>query len=423
MAKLRSALTNRNVRLLSLAFATTQLGDWLYNIVLLAYVYDRTHSAIWVGAASILRILPIVLFGAFGGVVADRFPRLRVMIVSDLVRAVLMFAIAVAAAMAAPVALIIGLVMVSTTAGTPHLPATTALMPKLVADEQLAAANSLINAIFYGALALGPAIGGLIAIIGSPAVAFAVNGATFAVSAAFTAAIRAPAETGQRSEAGAWSQLRDGFVAVRSSRDVLLLTSLVPAASFVPGTSFVLLVLVSQEALGTDAQGANFLYAALGVGAAAAAGVASRFADRPRPGTAFGVALGCMALPFAGLTLVHQPAPAYLLMAFSGAALMVMEAIHMTVLQRVLPPDVLGRVFGIIDTLVYAGILTGSLVATVLYRAFGLRAALLAMTGIVVTVAAATLPRLRALEGRLPQPNVTVTAAEGEVAPTVRGSS
>jgi MFS family permease len=400
MATLTSTLRNRNVRLLAIAFATTQLGDWLYNIVLLAYVYERTGSAVWVGATSILRILPIVVFGAFGGVVADRAPRIRVMILSDVVRAALMIAIALAAATSAPVGLIVGLVVVSTAAGTPHLPATTALLPELVDDDQLAGANSLINAIFYGALAFGPALGGLIAIVGSASAVFAINGLTFLISAGFTSFIDRPQRSADPTSQGAWEQLRAGFAAIRSSSDVLILASLVPAASFIPGCAFVLLVLVSRQFLGTGAQGANFLFAAIGVGAAGAAAVASRLADLRRPGTAFGVGLAITALPYAGLAFVHLPAVAYALLAVSGAATMVMEAVHITVLQRLLPGELLGRVFGIMDTLIYSGILAGSLLSTVLDRAFGLRIALVTVSGLIVVIAGISLRRLRAIEGR-----------------------
>ncbi len=81
---------------------------------------------------------------------------------------------------------------------------------------------------------------------------------------------------------------------------------------------------------------------------------------------------------------------------------MVMEAVHITVLQRLLAGDVLGRVFGIMDTLIYGGILAGSLLATLAYRALGLRAALLIVSAIIALIAVTSLKRLQAIEGRSP---------------------
>ena len=54
------------------ASAVSQVGDWLYNAALLAYVFSATHSAVWVGAATICRLLPYVLLGPLGGAIADR---------------------------------------------------------------------------------------------------------------------------------------------------------------------------------------------------------------------------------------------------------------------------------------------------------------------------------------------------------------
>ena len=63
------------------ASAASQVGDWLYNAALLGYVFSATHSAAWVGAATICRLLPYVLLGPFGGVIADRYPRRTVLVV------------------------------------------------------------------------------------------------------------------------------------------------------------------------------------------------------------------------------------------------------------------------------------------------------------------------------------------------------
>src|SRR6476659_3283951 len=75
LAAYRGVLAIRDARALIGASAASQVGDWLYNAALLAYVFHATHSAVWVGAATICRLLPYVLLGPFGGVIADRHPR------------------------------------------------------------------------------------------------------------------------------------------------------------------------------------------------------------------------------------------------------------------------------------------------------------------------------------------------------------
>src|SRR5580704_10660144 len=84
----------RPFHLLLLGLATSALGDWLYNVALLALVFGRTGSATWVALTTAARVLPIVVLGPLGGVLADRYDRRRLMIASDLSRALLLVALA-----------------------------------------------------------------------------------------------------------------------------------------------------------------------------------------------------------------------------------------------------------------------------------------------------------------------------------------
>ena len=85
--RLWAPLRARNVRLLIGGTGLSQIGDWLYNVALIVFVFDRTGSATWVAAAGIVRLVPYVLFGTIGGMIADRRPRRDTMIASDVIRA------------------------------------------------------------------------------------------------------------------------------------------------------------------------------------------------------------------------------------------------------------------------------------------------------------------------------------------------
>ena len=76
----RSALANRDLRLLLTAMLVSMAGSWAYNVALLAVVYERTGSLAWVGAATLGRFIPQLLFSPYAGVIADRFERVRVMV-------------------------------------------------------------------------------------------------------------------------------------------------------------------------------------------------------------------------------------------------------------------------------------------------------------------------------------------------------
>src|SRR5580698_7416376 len=100
----RDVLAIPGARALIGASAASQIGNWLYNAALLGYVYGETRSAGWVGAATICRLVPYVLLGPFGGAIADRYPRRAVLLAGDVLRVLVMAALAATVASAGPVA-------------------------------------------------------------------------------------------------------------------------------------------------------------------------------------------------------------------------------------------------------------------------------------------------------------------------------
>jgi MFS family permease len=102
---IRSALRYPGFRWLLSGLAVSQTGDWLYNLALVVLVYQRTHSALWVGVTTAVRVVPVVVLGLLGGVLADRFDRRRIMITCDLARMGLMVLLAAVAAFQLPIVL------------------------------------------------------------------------------------------------------------------------------------------------------------------------------------------------------------------------------------------------------------------------------------------------------------------------------
>ena len=83
----RDALRHRQFRLLLASYGVSWTGDWCYSVALTIWVVQRTGSGTWVAALLVIRILPYVLFGALGGVIADRLDRRRLMVGLDVARA------------------------------------------------------------------------------------------------------------------------------------------------------------------------------------------------------------------------------------------------------------------------------------------------------------------------------------------------
>lgn len=178
--RLTAALKHRDFRLLITSFAISFAGSWAYNVALAVWVFEQTGSAAWVGAATVGRFVPSLLFGAYGGVLAERFERVRLMATLDVMSTVLMTALALVAALEGPVLLAIVLAGMTSVTGIVYEPAAAAITPETVPETELAAANALRNMVDNIAIVAGPLLGALILLVGPPPVAFLANAATFA---------------------------------------------------------------------------------------------------------------------------------------------------------------------------------------------------------------------------------------------------
>src|ERR1700730_8648590 len=175
--------SNGPLRRLLAALAVSQIGDWLYNLALLAFVYDRTQSVTWTAVTTAARVLPMVLLGPFGGALAGRYDRRRLMIASDVVRVATMVLLAVVALAGLPVLFAPLLAAISTAASAVYPPCVAATVPRLVADAALPAGTAARSTIQSASVIAGPAGGALLLLLGSPVLAFLINAATFAASA------------------------------------------------------------------------------------------------------------------------------------------------------------------------------------------------------------------------------------------------
>ena len=377
-ASLRAPLRHRPYRALLAGSTISETGDWLYNVALAVYVFDRTHSAGWVAAATVLRLVPYVILAPIGGVIADRFDRRTVLICSDVARATSMGALALVAAADGPVLVVTLLAFATTALGTAYQPAMMAVTPSLVGEDDLAAANALNTLVANLTIVVGPAIGAALLAFTSPVFAFTVNSLTFLAPALLIAVglRRAPVErdsaSDERAPRGFVSHFLDGLREVGRSAGARVLAGFLLGTAFTYGAQTVALVLVSDERLGTEARGYGYLLGALGAGGVIAAPLVNRLASGRRLAPTLLTGLALASLPMAVLCVVHSPVIATGLMVVSGAGETVVDVLTVTLLQRALPDELRGRVFGLIDSAAVLAMLAGSLVVSPLVDAFGL---------------------------------------------------
>jgi MFS family permease len=389
---MRRALRHWRFRRLLAGLAVSQTGDWLYNVALIAVVYNRTHSADWVAATTAARVAPIVLLGPFGGVVADRFDRRTVMIASDVLRAVLMAALALTTLAGLPVVLVPVLAGLATAAATPYPPCVAATTPRLVPDAELAGANAARSAVGALSIMAGPALGGLLLLVAAPEASFLVNAATFVVSALLVVSLPATApSTGNREDSETEmlrviADIAAGFEALRRSAEAIRLVGADLLCSLVYGAQTVLLLLLAHD-LGHGANGYGWLVAGMGLGGVVGTTVAARATDSRRPRPVIAAALLAVGLSLPLLTATSSLAVAVALTVVTGAGSIVVEVMTDTGLQRALDERVLGRAYGLALPAALAGIVVGSLVAAPLVSLFGLTGALLVLAALVCAYA------------------------------------
>ena len=131
-------------------------------------VYERTHSALWAGVTTAARVVPVVVLGPLGGVLADRFDRRRIMITCDLARMGFMVVLAAVAAFQLPIVLAPVIAAIATAAAAPYVPCVAAVTPRVVDDADLPGANAARSAVTGAGIILGPALGGVLLLLAPP---------------------------------------------------------------------------------------------------------------------------------------------------------------------------------------------------------------------------------------------------------------
>lgn len=383
---MRAALRYPGFRLLLSGLAVSQAGDWLYNLALVMLVYQRTHSALWAGVTTAARVVPIVAFGPFGGVIAGRFSLRRLMVACDLIRLLMMAALALIAATSLPVVAAPVIAALATMAATPYLPAVSAITPRLVDDADLPGANAARSAVAATGMIVGPAIGGILLLAGSPALAFLLNALTFGAAALTVLGIPASAAGAAASSGHSAGLLREvavGAALLRAHPRALRLVGADIICSLIYGLQTVLLIGVAHQA-GLGLHGYSFLFAAIGAGGLAGAALAGRAASARRPHVVLLAALAATGLPMPLLAMVHWPVLALALVFASGGGAVAVEILTETSLQRSLPAEAFGRAYGLALPASIGGIAAGALIAPLLTSLLGLTGALVSV-GAVVT--------------------------------------
>jgi MFS family permease len=365
-------------------------------------MYALTHSSAWVGFLGLAGLVPLLVFALWGGAVADAFDRRRVLLGSSL----LMWSATLALfaqgllGLRSPV-LLLALVAVQSTAFAVSMPTRSAIVPRLIPAEEVAAGNTLNFTMGNIATVGGPLAAGLLLAHYPVATAYAADAVLFTV--ALWAALRLPPIRPERSSGrGGLSDVMFGLRYLATT-PVLLLSFAIDIAAMVLALPRALFPEVAQDRFG-GAGAVGWLYASIAIGSALA-GLTSGWIGRVRrQGAALIAAVVVWGLAVAAAGLAHSLWLAVLLLAVGGAADLVSAVYRQTMLQTYAPDELRGRMQGVFTAVVAGGPRLGDLRAG-LMATFGVTAAWvgggLAATAVAILLGAA-FPALRRYTAREP---------------------
>ncbi len=327
-------------------------GDW-FTLIALAVLISR-HSAgsgLAVGGLLLTQLLPAVVFAPIAGVVVDRSDKRRLLVATDLMRALVVLALIPAAATGRD-GLLYGLAFLHFTIATVFEPGRAALMTRLLEPKDLVAGSTLSSVTWSVMVALGGLAGGsLLAIVG-PTSAFAWDAFTFLVSAAIMASI--PAEAGRRESRSDGEpeavRFRDALAYLRRA-PVTAATTLVKSMNGVAvADTFMVLYGTRVFVRGQDgALSLGLLYASFGLGAILGPTLSNLANDGSPARMRRLIAVGAALLAAGLLLLARAPSlpVACLAILLRGAGGSTLWTFSTIILQKVIPPGMLGRVFAV----------------------------------------------------------------------------
>ena len=355
---------NRNYRVTWAGQVVSEIGDHFNTIAVFGLVYQTTHSGFAVSGVMLARAIPMLLAGPLAGVVLDRFDRKRIMIASDLVRAVfaLLF---ILAADGKHIGVIYALSALLMFASPFFSSGRASILPVIANKEELHTANSLTQTTQWGTTAIGSFLGGLSAARLGYEWAFFFNALSFLFSAWCISQLHVPvggfkAKRSMLSEDQVmrpWREYGEGLAYMRSIPLVFAIALVHIGWATGGGAAQILFTLFSEQVYHRGAEGIGFLWSAAGVGLVVGGGVGHwlgprlSFKNYKRTIAICYIIHGVTYIIFS--MMVSFPL-ALLFIGISRASVAVSSVLNFSRLLRIIEDQYRGRVFSTLETVTWS---------------------------------------------------------------------
>jgi MFS family permease len=383
----RSLAGNRALLRVLAAYVTFSLTENAVWIAMLVYAYARGGTTA-AGLIAVAQLVPAAVVAPIAAGFADRRSPVILLAGGYLVQTAAMAGTAVAVEAGVPLAAYAAAVVAST-AVTATRPAQSALIPSIATTpDQLTAANVVVGWLdAAGVAAAGLLAGVLISLAGVGAV-FAVSAGLGLVAALLTAGLRAPALAAEPDPGAVTAGIGAGLRLAAGQPRLRLMLALLTADSVVVGALDLLVVILALTVLKRPPGWAGYLDFGFGVGAVLAATASAVLVGRrlSRP-----IVLAALAFSAALAAVAFGPglAGTVALLAVAGASHALLNVATRTLLQRSVPPQLIGRIFGVLEGLVMAGLAVGALLVPGLAHLGGSRLAVLGVAAVLPLAAVA----------------------------------
>lgn len=379
LARTFSALRYRDFRLLWIGAFTSTTGTWMQTVAQSWLVFSLTGSAFLLGLDGFLAAAPMIFFSLIGGVIADRFPRRRVMIASQVLQMTLAFTLAALVFFErVEVWHIFVLSFLTGTAQAFSGPAYISLLPMLVRREDVPNAVAMNSMQFNLARMIGPVLAGFALVSLGAAACFLLNGVSFV--AVIVAILMMSAAAGTRVSAprteSVTEDLREGLRFVGRNRLLVQLSVLGFVGMFLGAPFATMLPVVAKEVFAKGPQVYSWLLAAYGIGSVLGAVFVATYSDLKRKGafalvlqTAFAASLVAFA--------TSSWLPLSLVLSFlAGASVVGVVSLYSSMVQLTTTDEMRGRVMSIFMLSFRGGLPLGSLVAGWMAQQYSVQIAL-----------------------------------------------
>jgi MFS family permease len=420
-----SVFRNPSLRRLNYALVGSVIGDWAFSVAFAVYVYQQ-GGATALGVISVVRYVTMAVLASVLSVLADKLDRRRLMITADVIRTVLVLAAAAIVLSDGPALPVYALSVLVGVVGLTFRPAQAALLPSLARNpSELTAANVASSTINSLGFFVGPMVAGLLLAVADVGAVFAFDALTFVWSAAMVFGVRPTTvviettddietltevdaamdesepgdETGPADGSGGmFAGVADGYRVIFRDRNLRLIVALYVAQTVVAGCSAVYEVAIALELLEMSESGVGVLNAALGVGGLIGGVAALMLSQRGMLSRDFGIGVALWATPLLLVAAFASIPAALLTMVLIGIGNSMVDVNAETIVQRLVPDDLLGRVFGALDSAAIAGMAIGAGLMPVMIATIGLRAGLVVIGVSVTLLVVVTIPGLKRVD-------------------------